>query len=94
MSSRLAGMPTLHISLPEPLKHFVDSQVLERGFGSRSEYILDLIRRDQDRSELRTLMLDGAASPIAGLAGTRFFKEVRDRVRAAAGKAPKRRPRW
>jgi antitoxin ParD1/3/4 len=52
----------MNISLPETLKTFVDEQVVERGFGTSSEYVRELIRKDQDRQTLRGLLLAGAAS--------------------------------
>ncbi|MFN8589763.1 MAG: ribbon-helix-helix domain-containing protein, partial [Candidatus Eisenbacteria bacterium] len=42
-------MSTMNISLPESLEAFVDEQVEQRGFGSRSEYVRELVRKDQDR---------------------------------------------
>ncbi|TIR27494.1 MAG: type II toxin-antitoxin system ParD family antitoxin [Mesorhizobium sp.] len=55
-------MGTIKISLPTSLKHFVDQQVTERGFGTSSEYVRELIRHDQDRHHLRSLLLKGASS--------------------------------
>ena len=40
-------MSTMNISLPEGLEAFVDEQVAERGYSTSSEYVLELIRRDQ-----------------------------------------------
>jgi len=42
-------MSTVNISLPEPMKDFVDSRVTEGMFGSVSDYIRTLIREDQKR---------------------------------------------
>lgn len=44
-------MPTMNISLPESLRDFVERQVGPGGFSSSSEYMRDLIRRDQARAE-------------------------------------------
>ncbi|MCU0973501.1 MAG: type II toxin-antitoxin system ParD family antitoxin [Burkholderiales bacterium] len=55
-------MSTMNISLPDTLKAFVDEQVTQRGYGTSSEYVRELIRRDQDRVQLRDLLLAGAAS--------------------------------
>ena len=52
----------MDISLPESLKAFVDEQVSQRGYGTSSEYVRELIRRDQDRLHLRNLLLAGASS--------------------------------
>ncbi|MGN6324138.1 MAG: ribbon-helix-helix domain-containing protein [Dyella sp.] len=54
-------MSTMIISLPESLKAFVDDQVNERGYGTSSEYVRELIRRDQERLQLRDLLLTGAS---------------------------------
>jgi antitoxin ParD1/3/4 len=56
-------MGTMNISLPDPLREFVDGQVARGGYGTSSEYVRELIRRDQERLKLRALMLDGASKP-------------------------------
>ena len=66
-------MSTMNISLPETLKSFVDSQVATRGYGTSSEYVRELIRKDQDVQRLRQMILDGAASPIIGEANDAYF---------------------
>jgi antitoxin ParD1/3/4 len=58
-------MSTMNISLPDSLKSFVDEQVTQRGYGTSSEYVRELIRRDQDRLQLRNLLLAGASSAPA-----------------------------
>ncbi|MCK0506025.1 type II toxin-antitoxin system ParD family antitoxin [Aromatoleum anaerobium] len=77
-------MSTMNISLPDSLKAFVDSQVSERGYGTSSEYVRELIRKDQDRQKLRGLLLAGAASAPASPADVAYFEGLRDRVRKAA----------
>ena len=74
-------MTTMNISLPDALKHFVDEQVTGRGYGTSSEYVRELIRRDQDRQRLRELLLDGAASPEAPTDGLAYFEGLRERAR-------------
>jgi antitoxin ParD1/3/4 len=77
-------MSTMNISLPDALKSFVDEQVSQRGYGPSSEYVRELIRRDQDRQQLRNLLLAGAASAPAAPADTSYFEGLRDRVRKGA----------
>lgn len=74
-------MGTMNVSLPDSLKAFVEQQVANRGYGTSSEYIRELIRKDQDRASLRALILDGAASAPAGPADDAYFDGLRDRVR-------------
>jgi antitoxin ParD1/3/4 len=44
-------MSTMNISLPEGLKAFVDELVQTEGYGTSSEYMRELIRRDQERRQ-------------------------------------------
>ena len=76
-------MSTMNISLPEALKSFVDDQVSARGYSTSSEYVRELIRKDQDRQRMRDLLLEGAASPQAVTADADYFGRLRDRVREA-----------
>ncbi len=74
----------MNVSLPDELKSYIDEQVGEGGFGSTSEYVRDLIRRDRDRQQLRRVLLDGAASQRGPVADARYFASVRDRIRSNA----------
>ncbi|HRQ59644.1 MAG TPA: type II toxin-antitoxin system ParD family antitoxin [Azoarcus taiwanensis] len=73
----------MNISLPDSLKSFVDEQVSTRGYGTSSEYVRELIRKDQDRQHLRSLLLAGAASAPTAPAGATYFEGLRDHVRKA-----------
>lgn len=73
-------MTTMNISLPEALKAFVDQQVGARGYGTSSEYVRELIRRDQDTQRLREMLLDGASSPATAPVDAGYFQNLRDRV--------------
>lgn len=75
-----SAMSTMNISLPNPLKDFVDEQVSQRGFGTSSEYVRELIRRDQERLQLRGLLLAGAQSPPAAVSNDAFFAGLRDKI--------------
>lgn len=74
-------MSTMNISLPESLKGFVDEQVNQRGYGTSSEYVRELIRKDQDRQYLRDLLLAGAASEPGAVVDEGYFDALRERVR-------------
>lgn len=77
-------MSTMNISLPDSLKAFVDEQVSERGYGTSSEYVRELIRRDQDRLQLRGLLLAGAASAPTAPVDRAYFEGLRKQVQAGA----------
>ncbi len=76
-------MGTMNISLPDSLQSFVDEQATERGFETSSEYLSELIRREQDRVALRALLLEGAQSRPGATANEAFFDALRERARQA-----------
>ena len=77
----MTSMSTMNISLPDPLKTFVDEQVKQRGYGTSSEYVRELIRKDQERTRVRGLLLEGAASQPIGPADGAYFDGLRNRIR-------------
>ncbi len=42
-------MATMNVSLPEPMKAWVERQVDGGLYGNASDYVRDLIRKDQER---------------------------------------------
>ena len=74
-------MSTMNISLPESLKTFVDGQVAGGGFSTSSEYVRELIRRDQGRLHLRGLILEGASSAASAPVDQAYFHSLRERAR-------------
>ena len=58
-------MTALNISLPQPLKDFVEERVKEGGFSPPSEYVRELLREDQQRraeEKLEALLLESLNS--------------------------------
>jgi antitoxin ParD1/3/4 len=74
-------MPDMNISLPDSLKEFVDLQVAERGYGTVSEYVRELIRKDQDRMRLRELVLEGPGSGPAVPVDEDYLQSLRRAAR-------------
>lgn len=66
-------MTTMNISLPDSLKLFIDTQVSQYGYGTCSEYMRELVRKEQDRAHLRQLLLEGAASPLEKAIDESYF---------------------
>ncbi len=78
-------MSTMNISLPETLKSFVDTQVTDGSYTSSSEYVRELLRKEQDRVRLREMLLEGAASPISETVwDAEYFEKMRERVKSKA----------
>ena len=72
----------MNVSLPEALRVYVDAQVSEGRYGSTSEYVRELIRRDQDRQTLRALLEDGVRSAPGPVADDVYFAGLRNSIRA------------
>lgn len=55
----------MNISLPQPLKDFVEERVKQGGYSTPSEYVRELLREDQKRraeEKLEALLLEGLNS--------------------------------
>lgn len=82
-------MATMNVSLPDPLKQFVDEEVREGGFASTSDYMRDLIRqrqREKSAESLRQLIAEGLASGPATPVEPDYFERMRERARARTRK--------
>ena len=44
-------MATMNISLPDPMRHWIQTQIEGGQYASSSDYVRDLIRKDQERRE-------------------------------------------
>ncbi|WP_354956765.1 type II toxin-antitoxin system ParD family antitoxin [Sphingobium sp. CECT 9361] len=59
----------MNVSLPEALKTWAETRVAEGRYSSTSDYVRDLVRRDQEAEEkvqrLRVMIEEGLASGIS-----------------------------
>jgi len=46
-------MATMNVSLPSEMKDWVEAQVKTGRYGNSSDYVRDLVRKDQERAEAR-----------------------------------------
>jgi antitoxin ParD1/3/4 len=75
-------MTSMNISLPEPLKLFVEQQVSKGGYSTVSEYLRELIREAQrrtDRQELEAKLLAGLQSPTSEMSAD-DWTALRERI--------------
>ena len=74
-------MATMNVSLPDKMKQWVEEQVATGRYGNSSDYVRDLVRRDQERAEARQeferLIEEGFASGISDMTAEEIFAEAR-----------------
>ena len=62
-------MATMNISLPDPMRDWVQGQIDNGKYASSSDYVRDLIRQDQDRKDelqiLQSAITKGIESGVA-----------------------------
>jgi antitoxin ParD1/3/4 len=78
------NITTMNVSLPRAQKEFVDQQVQQGSFSSVSDYIRDLIRREQRalaREELERKLVEGLNSGPATEMTKKDWKGLRDGLR-------------
>lgn len=80
----------MHVSLPPPLKEWVEEQILQHGYGTASEYIRQLLRQEQQRqarlaveAKLREALESGEPVPVTEKTWTQSHKRVEERLKSA-----------
>lgn len=79
--ANVGDMSTMNISLPEELKAFVDHRIKAEAYGSSSEYVRELIRRDRDREQFRQYLLDGVKAKPVGRMDAAYFADLRKNLK-------------
>ena len=84
-------MATMTVSLPDPMKEWIEAQTAKGEYASASDYIRDLVRKDRARrgreftiEELRQLVADSRASGISASSVDEIFAEAK-KIAAARG---------
>ncbi|GAB4367102.1 MAG: type II toxin-antitoxin system ParD family antitoxin [Methylohalobius sp. ZOD2] len=82
-------MATMNVSLPDPMKDWVEARVKGGKFANSSDYIRDLIRQDQlyqeKRQALVQALIEGEESSPAGKLD---MEEIKQKARQKAGLPP------
>ena len=81
-------MASMNVSLPDPMREWVEQQTQSGRYDTASEYVRDLIRHDQDRASkianMQALVDDALASGIS----EKTLQDVRREARKRAGASP------
>jgi len=76
-------MATMNVSLPDPMKDWVENQVATGQYSNASDYVRDLIRRDQEYQDKREVLVKAlVAGEQSGIA-TRSLETIWNDVKAA-----------
>jgi antitoxin ParD1/3/4 len=84
-----ADMATMNVSLPDPMKDWVESQTETGRYANASDYVRDLIRRDQERNDkiaaMQRFVDDGLKSGIGNRSRDALFTEAVKRAEKPPG---------
>lgn len=76
-------MATMTVSLPDPMKDWIEAQIARGEYASTSDYVRDLVRRDRERREpkltiddLRKLVAEAKAGGISSRGIDEIFDEA------------------
>jgi len=69
-------MATMNVSLPDPMKEWVEAQARTGRYSNASDYVRDLIRRDQERNDKIAAMQRLVDEGLASGAGSRSKDEI------------------
>lgn len=82
-------MATMNVSLPDPMKDWVESQTKSGRYSNASDYVRDLIRRDQERAgklaEMQKLLTEGLESGVSDRTIDEVLKAAREQAKTARG---------
>lgn len=74
-------MATMNVSIPDPMKLWVEAQAKTGRYSNASDYVRDLIRRDQMRAdkiaEMQRLVTEGLESGDSDQSMADLLKEAR-----------------
>lgn len=78
-------MATMNISLPDQMKEWVEAQAASGRYSNVSDYVRDLIRREQDKRAKIAAMQEKIDEALASGIGTRSMDELEAEARRRLG---------
>lgn len=80
-------MATMNVSLPDAMKQWVEAQTDAGRYSNASDYVRDLIRRDQERRDKIARMQALVTEALDSGVSDRSMDEIRTEARKRAGVA-------
>ncbi len=75
-------MATMNVSIPDPMKDWVQGRIETGKYANASDYVRDLIRRDQEKVQaLREALLEGERSGVSRRKAEDIMRDVKKRHR-------------
>ncbi|MDR4306277.1 type II toxin-antitoxin system ParD family antitoxin [Chelatococcus sambhunathii] len=78
-------MATMNVSLPDPMKDWVEDQTKTGRYGNASDYVRDLIRRDQEKQDWIARMRAAIQEALDSGISDRSMADIRADARAKLG---------
>jgi antitoxin ParD1/3/4 len=83
-------MATMTISLPDPMKDWIEAQIKQGEYASTSDYVRDLVRRDRERrsqpdltiDDLRRIVEEARASGVSDKSVSDFLAKAKKQAKA------------
>lgn len=76
-------MATMNVSLPDELKEWVEAQATNGRFANISDYIRDVLRREQDSvASFQAMIDDAVASGVVDMTPDELLKDIKRQSRA------------
>lgn len=78
-------MATMNISLPDPMRDWVESRLATGLYANNSDYVRDLIRQDQLRTNKLAILQQAITAGLeSGEAGELDMQNIKQQARAKA----------
>lgn len=82
-------MATMTISLPDPMKDWIEAQIKQGEYASTSDYVRDLVRRDRERrahpeltlADLQRIVAESRESGVSGESVRSILADAKNTVR-------------
>ena len=81
----MADMSSMNVSLPTPMKGWVEEKANSGQYSNTSDYVRDLIRKDQERDAKIAHMQKLVTQSLKSGVSTRSLKDIREEARRQAG---------
>ena len=82
----MLGMATMNISLPDSMREWVETKTKSGQYSNNSDYVRDLIRKDQERgNKIKALQAAIDQGLASGSAGPLDMNKVKQKAKQQAG---------